>query len=40
MKQKAGSLKKINKIGKPLAILTKMRGKRPKLCKIRNEKGR
>jgi hypothetical protein len=25
MKQKAGSLKKINKIGKPLANLTKMR---------------
>jgi hypothetical protein len=40
-KQKAGSLKKISKIDKPLANLTKMRGKRHTNCisKIRNEKG-
>jgi hypothetical protein len=32
MKQKAGSLKKINKIDRPLANLTKMRrGKNPNL---------
>jgi hypothetical protein len=38
-KQKPGSLKKINKIDKPLANLTKMRREKTQTCKIRNEKG-
>jgi hypothetical protein len=38
MRQKAGSLKKINKIDKPLASLTKMRRENTKITKIRNEK--
>jgi hypothetical protein len=38
MKQKAGSLKKINKIEKPQANLTKMR-KKTQIDKIRNKKG-
>jgi hypothetical protein len=38
MKQKAGSLKKINKINKPQANLTKRRNKKPQanLTKRRN----
>jgi hypothetical protein len=39
MKQKAGSLKKINKIDKPLANLTKMRRGKTQISKIRNKKG-
>jgi hypothetical protein len=39
MKQKADSLKKINKIGKPLANLTKMRREKTQISKIRNTKG-
>jgi hypothetical protein len=39
MKQKAGSLKKINKIDKPLANLSKMRREKIQISKIRNEKG-
>jgi nucleoside diphosphate kinase len=37
MKQKAGSLKKINKIDEPLVNMNKMREK--KISKIRNAKG-
>jgi uncharacterized protein (DUF3084 family) len=37
-KQKAGSLKKINKIDKPLANLMKMRKAMTQISKIRNEK--
>jgi hypothetical protein len=37
-KQKAGSLKKINKIEKTLANLTKMRREKTKIIKIRNAK--
>jgi hypothetical protein len=40
MKQKAGSLKKINKTDKPLANLTKMRREKTHISKIRNQKGR
>jgi hypothetical protein len=40
MKQKAGSLKKINKIDRPLANLTKMRREKTQISKIRNSKGR
>jgi hypothetical protein len=39
MKQKAGSLKKINKIDSPLANLTKMRKEKTQISKIRNAKG-
>jgi hypothetical protein len=39
MKQKAGSLKKINKIDRPLAILTKMRREKSQISKIRNARG-
>jgi hypothetical protein len=39
MKQKAGSLKKMNKIEKLLANLTKMWREKTKIKKIRNEKG-
>jgi hypothetical protein len=39
MKQKAGSLKKINKIDRPLANLTKMRREKTQISKIRNAKG-
>jgi hypothetical protein len=40
MKQKAGSLgKKINKIDKPLANLTKMKQEKTLISKIKNEKG-
>jgi hypothetical protein len=39
MKQKAGSLKKINKIDKPLANLIKMRWEKTQINKIRNIKG-
>jgi hypothetical protein len=38
MKQKAVSLKKINKIDRPLANLTKMRGEETQISKIRNAK--
>jgi hypothetical protein len=38
MKQKAGFLKKTNKIHKPLANLTKMRRGKTQISKIRNEK--
>jgi hypothetical protein len=38
MKQKAGSLKKINKIDRPLANLTKMRREKTQISKIRNAK--
>jgi hypothetical protein len=34
MKQRAGSLKKINKIDKPLGNLTKMSREKPKLVKL------
>jgi hypothetical protein len=37
MKEKAGSLKKINKIDKPLANLTKMKREKVIINKIRNE---
>jgi hypothetical protein len=40
MKQKAGSLKKINKIDRPLANLTKRGQKKPKLVKSGIQKGR
>jgi hypothetical protein len=40
VKQKAGSLKKIKKIDKPLANLTKMRREKTQISKIRNQKGR
>jgi hypothetical protein len=40
MKQKADSLKKINKIEKPLTNLTKMRRERPKLVKSEIKKER
>jgi hypothetical protein len=39
MKQKAGSLKKINKIDRLLANLTKMRREKTQTSKFRNEKG-
>jgi translation elongation factor EF-G len=39
MKQKVGSLKKINKIDRPLANLTKMRREKTQISKIRNVKG-
>jgi hypothetical protein len=39
MKQKAVSLKKINKIDRPLANLTKMRREKTQISKIRNAKG-
>jgi hypothetical protein len=39
MKQKVGSLKKINKINIPLANLTKMRREKTQTSKIRNAKG-
>jgi hypothetical protein len=38
MKQKAGSLKKINKIDKPLANLNKMRREKTQINTIKNEK--
>jgi 5'-3' exonuclease len=38
MKQKDGSLKRKNKIDKPLANLTKMRREKTQISKIRNEK--
>jgi chromatin segregation and condensation protein Rec8/ScpA/Scc1 (kleisin family) len=38
-KQKTGSLKKINKIDRPLANLTKMRREKTQISKIRNIKG-
>jgi hypothetical protein len=40
MKQKAGSLKKLNKIDKPLANMTKMRKEKPKLVKSEAKKER
>jgi hypothetical protein len=40
MKQKAGSMKKTNKIDRPLANLTKMKREKPQNSKIRNAKGR
>jgi hypothetical protein len=40
MKQKAGSLKKINEIDRPLANLTKMMREKIKISKIRNVKGK
>jgi hypothetical protein len=40
MEQKAGSLKKINKIEKPLANLTKMRREKTQISKISNKKAR
>jgi glutamyl-tRNA reductase len=40
MKQKAGSLKKINKIDRPPANLTKMRTEKTQISKIRNAKGK
>jgi hypothetical protein len=39
MKQKAGSLKKINKIDRPLANLTNVRREKTQVSKIRNSKG-
>jgi dsRNA-specific ribonuclease len=39
MKQKAGSLKKINKIDRPLVNLTKMRREIKQIREIRNAKG-
>jgi hypothetical protein len=39
MKQKAGSLKYINKIDRPLANMTKMRREKTQISKIRNAKG-
>jgi hypothetical protein len=39
MKQKAVSLKKINKIERPLANLTKMRKEKTQISKIRNANG-
>jgi hypothetical protein len=38
MKQKAGSLKKINKIDRPLANLTKMQKENTQISKITNRK--
>jgi hypothetical protein len=38
MKQKGGSLKKINNIDRPLANLTKMRREKTQISKIRNAK--
>jgi hypothetical protein len=40
MKQKAGPLKKINEIDRPLANLTKMMREKIKISKIRNVKGK
>jgi hypothetical protein len=40
MKQRAGSLKKINKIDKPLANMTKLRRKKTQISKIRNKQGK
>jgi hypothetical protein len=40
MKQKVGSLKKVNKIDRPLANLTKMRREKTQISKIRNAKGK
>jgi hypothetical protein len=40
MKQKAGFLKKMKKIGKPLANLTKMSREKTQISKIRNKKGK
>jgi hypothetical protein len=39
MKQKADSLKKINKIYRPLTNLTKMSREKTQISKIRNTKG-
>ena len=39
MKQKAGSLKKVNKIDKSLARLIKQKRERTQINKIRNETG-
>jgi hypothetical protein len=39
MKQKAGSLKKINKIDRPLTNLTKIRREKTQISRIRNAKG-
>jgi hypothetical protein len=39
MKQKAGSLKKINKIERPLVNLIKMRREKAQISKIKNAKG-
>jgi hypothetical protein len=39
MKEKAGSLKKINKIDRPLANMTKMRREKTLINKIRKAKG-
>jgi hypothetical protein len=39
MKQKIGSLKKINKINRPMANLTKMRRQKTQISRIRNAKG-
>jgi hypothetical protein len=39
MKQKAVSLKKVNKIDKPLANLTTMMKKKNQISKIKNKKG-
>jgi hypothetical protein len=39
MKQKAGSLKKINTIDRPLANLTTMMREKTQISKIRNSKG-
>jgi hypothetical protein len=39
IKQKAGSLKKINKIDRPLANLIKMRREKTQISKIINAKG-
>jgi hypothetical protein len=39
MKQKVGSLKKINKIDRPLAYLTKMKREKTKISEIINAKG-
>jgi hypothetical protein len=39
MKQKAGSLKKINKNDSPLATLTKMKREKTQISKIRNARG-
>jgi hypothetical protein len=39
MKQKAGSLKKIKKIDRPLANLTKMSKEKTQISKIRMQKG-
>jgi hypothetical protein len=39
MKQKASSMKKINKIDRPLANMTKMRRDKTQISRIRNAKG-